>query len=167
MIKNNKDTVFPVGTYIHLRFIQNRIPFPLLPVLSAISCSNQSPKDPQEGGRIRVSLSRPYCASVPRAAPKKQPVESPLPEKKSAFSWLATARAFCKNFIDLNTDQCSRDHAHQGKGRITATIIRVVGKKNVRKLKPPRLLSSIELPSSVINMKCSLADTPGFSAVKL
>src|SRR3989304_4655550 len=49
------------------------MPLPSLPVLSAITCSTQSPKLARASGRRKVALSRPCAARQPRASPSRAP----------------------------------------------------------------------------------------------
>ncbi len=49
------------------------IPLPCFPVDSAISCSTQYPYVRIDGGRTRVSLSRPADAASPITAPSHAP----------------------------------------------------------------------------------------------
>ena len=48
-------------------------PSPFLPVLSATSCSTQSPREDKASGRRSVSLSRPRRAAAAISAPSARP----------------------------------------------------------------------------------------------
>ena len=67
------------------------IPVPALPVLSATSCSAQSPKLARRREVMMVSLSRPARAASPMAAPSRRPGFEAAGRRQASL--MATARS--------------------------------------------------------------------------
>src|ERR1035438_7441433 len=74
------------------------MPFPSLPVLSAMSCSIQRPSESRGAGVTKVSLLRPALASEPSTAPSRAPkacLGQTFATAEDASQFLITEQSVC------------------------------------------------------------------------